>query len=148
MIIVLYQPDIPQNTGTLARFCTALGLELHIIEPAGFSLEDKAFKRAGLDYADARSLHRHTDWQAFQTFCAERHLRLVLFTTKTKRSYLEFQFSKNDALLFGRESSGAPDFVHRAAFERLTVPMQNGARSLNLATAVAMVAGEALRQLA
>jgi tRNA (cytidine/uridine-2'-O-)-methyltransferase len=147
MIIALYQPDIPQNTGQLARFCTCLGLELHIIEPAGFSLADKDFKRGGLDYADADSLHRHESWEKFQAFCREQGLRLVLLTTKAKTNYLDFGFSKNDALLFGRESAGVPDFVHEAAAARLRIPMRGNARSLNIATACAMVTAEALRQL-
>lgn len=146
MLIALYQPDIPQNTGQLARLCTCLGLELHIIEPAGFSLSDKDFKRGGLDYAEATSLRRHQDWEAFLIFCKEQGLRLVLLTTKAKTSYLDFEFSKNDALLFGRESAGVPDVVHEAAAARLKITMQGDARSLSLVTSAAMVCGEALRQ--
>jgi tRNA (cytidine/uridine-2'-O-)-methyltransferase len=147
MIIALYQPDIPQNTGQLARFCTCLGLELHIIGPAGFSLHSKDFKRGGLDYADAASLRRHDSWETFQDFCQAQNLRLVLLTTKASQNYLDFKFSKNDALLFGRESAGVPDFMHAAAEARLKIPMHGEARSLNIVTACAMVAGEALRQL-
>lgn len=146
MLLALYQPDIPQNTGTLARLCRCLGLELHIIEPAGFTLEHKDFRRAGLDYADAASVKRHDDWAAFLQFCKENERRIILLSTKAQRSYLEFEFSKQDVLLFGRESAGAPDFVHDAAFERLRIPLVDDMRSLNLATAAAMVAGEALRQ--
>jgi len=147
MIIALFQPDIPQNTGQLARFCTCLGLELHIIEPAGFSLADKDFKRGGLDYADAASLRRHESWEKFQVFCREQNLRIVLLTTKSEQSYLDFRFTKNDALLFGRESAGVPEYVHEAAAARLTIPMQAEARSLSLVTSAAMVCGEAMRQL-
>lgn len=147
MIIALYQPDIPQNTGMLARFCTCLGVELHIIEPVGFSLNDKDFKRGGLDYADAASLRRHQSWEKFQDFCRERELRLVLLTTKATQNYVDFIFSDNDVLLFGRESAGVPEHVHEAVDARLTIPMHADARSLNLVTAVAMVVGEALRQI-
>jgi tRNA (cytidine/uridine-2'-O-)-methyltransferase len=147
MIIALYQPDIPQNTGQLARFCTCLGAELHIIEPAGFSLADKDFKRGGLDYADAASLRRHENWEAFQAFCKEQNFRIVLLTTKAGKNYLDFTFSENDALLFGRESAGVPDFVHEVAGARLKIPMQGNARSLSLVTAAAMVCGELIRQL-
>ncbi len=146
MIIALYQPDIPQNTGMLARFCTCMGLELHIIEPAGFSLSSRDFKRGGLDYADAASLRRHESWEKFQEFCKEQNLRLVLLTTKAEQNYTDFRFSKNDALLFGRESAGVPDYVHESANARLKIHMHGEARSLNLVTAAAMVTGEALRQ--
>ncbi|MES2906975.1 MAG: TrmH family RNA methyltransferase, partial [Pseudomonadota bacterium] len=115
MIIALFQPDIPHNAGTLARLARCLGLELHIIKPAGFTLDDKGFRRAGLDYLDEAAVKQHDDWSAFCSFCENEKLRLVLMTTKAAQSYLDFQFSERDVLLFGRESSGAPDFVHEAA---------------------------------
>ncbi len=146
-MIALFQPDIPQNAGTLARFCRCLGLELHIIEPAGFTLNDKDFRRAGLDYLDKAVITRHDDYVAFQDFCRARTARILLLSSHAATPYLNFRFEKNDVLLFGRESAGAPEHVHDSADARLCIPMREEARSLNLALAAAMVAGEALRQI-
>jgi tRNA (cytidine/uridine-2'-O-)-methyltransferase len=147
MIVALYEPDIPQNTGTILRLCACLGLEAHIIEPAGFDASDRAFRRAGLDYLDQVRLLRHTSWAAFNTWRREAGLRIVLFTTKAATPYLAHQFRADEVLLFGRESSGVPEEVHAAADARLRIPMRAGMRSLNVAIAAAMAAGEAMRQI-
>ena len=136
--IALYQPDIPQNTGTVLRLCACLGIAADIIEPAGFPTSDRAFRRAGMDYLDAVDIVRHASWGEFEAWRRGGHSRLVLFTTKATLSYL--------ILLFGRESAGVPDEVHDAADARLVIPLRPGLRSLNVALAAAMAAGEALRQ--
>jgi tRNA (cytidine/uridine-2'-O-)-methyltransferase len=146
MRIALYQPDIAQNTGTILRLAACLGVEAHIIEPAGFPTSDRAFRRAGMDYLDHLRLVRHLGWAAFETWRRERALRLVLFTTRGERSYLDHRFAGDDILLFGRESAGVPDEVHAAADARLVIPMRAGLRSLNVAMACAMAVSEALRQ--
>lgn len=146
--IALYQPDIPQNTGTLLRFGACLNVPVDIIGPAGFTLNDKALRRAGMDYLDQAAMTTHVSWSAFCDDPAVRRSRLVLLTTKSDVAYTSFTFRKNDILLLGRESAGVPDSVHEAVAERVTIPMQNGVRSLNMALAAAMVTGEALRQVA
>jgi len=146
MRIALYQPDIAQNTGTILRLAACLGVEAHIIEPAGFATSDRAFRRAGMDYLDRVQLVRHLTWPAFEGWRRERALRLVLFTTRAQVSYLDHRFAPDDVLLFGRESAGVPDEVHAAADARLVIPMRRGLRSLNVAMACAIVVGEALRQ--
>ena len=146
MRLALYQPDIAQNTGTILRLAACFGLEAHIIEPAGFPTSDRAFRRAGMDYLDQVALVRHVTWAAFEEWRRERALRLVLFTTRAERSYLDHRFAENDVLLFGRESAGVPQEVHAAADARLLIPMRPGLRSLNVAMACAIVVGEALRQ--
>lgn len=145
--IALYQPDIAGNTGTILRLAACIGAAVHIVEPAGFDITDRNLKRAGMDYLEMASLTRHLDWDAFQTWCGDQNKRLVLLTTKSQQSYTAFEYSEADVLLFGRESAGVPQSVHEACDERLTIEMQQGARSLNLALSVAMVAGEAVRQL-
>ena len=145
--IALYQPDIAGNTGTILRFAACLGLGVDIIEPAGFPLSDKALKRAGMDYLEMAALTRHVDWNAFEDRRKKDGRRLVLLSTKAATPYTNFSFADGDMLLFGRESAGVPDPVHQAADARLTIPMQGGARSINVALSVAMVAGEAIRQL-
>ena len=145
--IALYQPDIAGNTGTILRLAACIGAAVHIIEPAGFDITDRNLKRAGMDYLEMATLTRHLDWDAFQEWRNDEHKRLVLLTTKSDMNYTAFKYSKNDVLLFGRESAGVPDHVHETSDERLTIVMQQGARSLNLALSVAMVAGEAVRQL-
>ncbi|MGX5839555.1 tRNA (cytidine(34)-2'-O)-methyltransferase [Mesorhizobium sp. ArgA1] len=145
--IALYQPDIAGNTGTILRFAACLGLGVDIIEPAGFPLSDKALKRAGMDYLEMAALTRHVDWNAFEDWRRGQARRLVLLTTKAATAYTGFAFTDGDILLFGRESAGVPDPVHQAADARLTIPMQPGTRSINVALSVAMVAGEAIRQL-
>jgi tRNA (cytidine/uridine-2'-O-)-methyltransferase len=146
MHIALYQPDIPQNTGTILRLCACFGIEAHIIGPAGFPTSDRAFRRAGMDYLDAVTIVRHAAWADFDTWRIEGQHRLVLFTTSGAKSYLDHRFEAEDVLLFGRESAGVPPEVHQAANARLVIPMRSGMRSLNVAVAAAMAAGEALRQ--
>jgi tRNA (cytidine/uridine-2'-O-)-methyltransferase len=146
MRIALYEPDIPQNTGTILRMCACLGIEAHIVEPSGFPVTDRAFRRAGMDYVDSVSITRHASFSAFEEWRARERLRLVLLTTAAERSYLDHEFAADQVLLFGRESAGVPKTVHEAADVRLCIPMQPGMRSLNIAVAAAMVSGEALRQ--
>jgi tRNA (cytidine/uridine-2'-O-)-methyltransferase len=146
MRLALYEPDIPQNTGTILRLAACFGVEVHIVEPAGFAVSDRAFRRAGLDYLDHVTLHRHVSWAAFETWRRGLDLRLVLFTTSATLCYLDHAFRSGDVLMFGRESAGVPQAVHRAADARLLIPMRPGLRSLNVALAAAMAIGEALRQ--
>jgi tRNA (cytidine/uridine-2'-O-)-methyltransferase len=143
MRIALYQPDIPQNAGSLLRLGACLGIPVDIIEPCGFLLDDKKLKRAGMDYLDLAEMTRHVSWQAF---LAARKGRLVLLSTKAEHSLTDFAFRPDDILLLGRESCGVPDEVHHTAEARLRIPMKPDARSLNLAMAAALVLGEALRQ--
>jgi len=147
MRIALFEPDIPQNTGTMLRLAACLGLEAHLIEPAGFPVSDRAFRRAGMDYLDQVVLIRHSSWSDFERWRAAQGLRLVLFTTKATASYLDHRYETRDILLFGRESAGVPDHVHEAADVRLRIPMRAGMRSINVAVACAMAVGEALRQV-
>ena len=146
MRIALYEPDIPQNTGTILRLCACLGIEAHIIEPSGFPVTDRAFRRAGMDYIDNVSIARHGSFAAFEAWRRRERLQLVLLTTAAERSYLDHKFTASQVLLFGRESAGVPATVHEQADVRLRIPMQSGMRSLNIAVAAAMVTGEALRQ--
>ena len=147
MRMVLYEPDIPQNTGTILRLCACFGIEAHIIEPAGFVSSDRAFRRAGMDYLDQVKLVRHAAWSAFEAWRRAERLRLVLFTTKGATPYLEHRFRPDEMLMFGRESSGVPEEVHAAADARLVIPMRPGLRALNVAMTAAMAVGEAMRQL-
>ena len=146
MRIALYEPDIPQNTGTVLRLCACLGLEAHIVEPAGFPVTDRAFRRAGMDYLDQVAITRHGSWAEFEGWRRRQQLSLVLVTTGADRSFLDHAYRDDQILLFGRESAGVPQAVHKAADVRLRIPMREGLRSLNVAMAVALVAGEALRQ--
>ena len=146
MQIALYEPDIAQNTGTILRLAACFGIAAHIIEPAGFPVSDRAFRRAGMDYLDQVTITRHVSFAAFEDWRRTADLKLVLLTTRAATSYLDHQFTGRDVLMFGRESAGVPDAVHAAADARLTIPMREGLRSLNVAMACAMVVGEALRQ--
>jgi tRNA (cytidine/uridine-2'-O-)-methyltransferase len=146
MQIALFEPDIPQNTGTILRLAACLRIEAHLIEPAGFPTSDRAFRRAGMDYLDAVKLVRHASWEIFAQWRTAQGLRLVLFTTAASASYLDHRYESRDMLLFGRESAGVPANVHAAAEVRLRIPMQAGLRSLNVAMTCAMAVGEALRQ--
>jgi tRNA (cytidine/uridine-2'-O-)-methyltransferase len=146
MRIALYEPDIPQNTGTILRLAACLGVEAHIIEPAGFPTSDRAFRRAGMDYLQEVRIRRHPNWEAFAAWRIEAESRLILFTTRAGTSYLEHAFRHGDVLLFGRESSGVPERVHLEADARLAIPMRPGLRSLNVAIAAALAIGEAMRQ--
>jgi tRNA (cytidine/uridine-2'-O-)-methyltransferase len=146
MRVALYQPDIPQNTGTILRLCACLGVEAHIVEPTGFPNSDRAFRRAGMDYLDQVALMRHASWAAFEDWRRAQRLRLVLFTTAAATSYLDHAFQSDDILLFGRESAGVPAEVREAAEVRLKIPMRPGLRSINVAMTAAMALGEAMRQ--
>lgn len=145
--IALYQPDIPGNTGTILRLAACLGLGVDIIEPAGFDLSDRNLKRAGMDYIAAATLTRHVNWERFEEARRAEGRRLVLASTKASVPYTTFGFSTGDTLLFGRESAGVPEHVHETADHRVIVPMVEGQRSLNVAMSVAMIAGEAIRQI-
>ncbi|MGB8602681.1 MAG: tRNA (cytidine(34)-2'-O)-methyltransferase [Rhizomicrobium sp.] len=146
MRLALYQPDIPQNTGTLIRLGACLGVPVDIIEPCGFLFTDKKLKRAGMDYAEMAEVTRHSNWDAFLSARtgAENPARIVLLTTKASIPHTEFRFTGSDILLLGRESAGVPDDVHHRADARVRIPILG--RSLNVALAGAMVLGEALRQ--
>ena len=146
MRIALYQPDIPQNTGTILRLCACLDVEAHIIEPAGFPVSDRHFRRAGMDYLDQVRIVRHDSWSHFEQWRSDSGHRLVLFSTKGASPYLDYTFTANDILMFGRESAGVPDEVAAAADARVVIPIRKDLRSLNLAMSVAMALGEALRQ--
>lgn len=144
--IALYEPDIPQNTGTILRLCACLGINAHLIEPAGFPVTDRAFRRAGMDYLDQVTIERHASWPAFDAWRREHGLGLTLFTTHAAVSYLDHDYRPPQVLLFGRESAGVPDAVVAAADARVLIPMREGMRSLNVAMSVAMAAGEMVRQ--
>ena len=142
--LALYQPDIPQNAGTILRLAACMGVGVDVIEPCGFVWADRHLRRAGMDYLDRVDLRRHISWDAFR---AAPSSRLVLLTARAGTRYTDFAFAAGDTLLLGRESAGVPDAVHAAAEVRLCVPMRSGLRSINVALAAAMVLGEALRQL-
>ncbi len=144
--IALYQPDIPQNTGTLLRLGACLGVPVDIIEPCGFVITDRGLARAGMDYLDMAVMQRHDSWSAFLEEQGRRG-RLILLTTKAAMAYTAFRFQPGDTILLGRETAGVPDGVHARADARLIIPMLAGRRSLNVALSAAMALGEALRQL-
>jgi tRNA (cytidine/uridine-2'-O-)-methyltransferase len=145
MRLVLFEPDIPQNAGTLLRTAACLGVPVDLIEPCGFILSDRHYRRAGMDYLKSVALMRHSSWQAFHA-ARSSGARLVVLTTHAPLSYLDFIFRADDDILVGSESAGVPDAIHAAADARLRVPMVRHTRSLNVAVAAAMVLGEALRQ--
>lgn len=145
MNIALFEPDIPQNTGSLMRLAACLGVRLHIIEPCGFLLDDKQLKRVAMDYGVQTDLHRHISWEKFLENIGVNS-RIILLSTKSENIYTDFAFNKNDILLLGRESSGVPDYVVKSSHARVKIPMRGNARSLNVALAASMVLGEALRQ--
>jgi tRNA (cytidine/uridine-2'-O-)-methyltransferase len=146
MHLALFQPDIPQNAGTLIRLGACLGVPVDIIEPAGFLMTDRALRRAGMDYLELAEVSRHASWDAFLAAHRARGGRLLVLTVRGALTYTEFAFAPGDTLLLGRESAGAPPEVHAAAVARLRIPLKPGLRSLNVALAGAMVLGEALRQ--
>jgi tRNA (cytidine/uridine-2'-O-)-methyltransferase len=143
--LALFEPDIPQNTGTLLRLAACFGVAVDLIEPFGFLWDDRRLKRAALDYAAQATIRRHASWSAFAAD-RDRAFRLVLLTTHGSVPYHRFEFAPTDTLLLGRESAGVPDDVHATAAARVVIPMQPGARSLNVAVAGAIVLAEALRQ--
>ena len=144
MHIALYKPDIPQNTGAIIRLGACLNLKIHIIEPCGFNLNDPRFKRVVMDYLGLSKIFRYEDYHNF--VAKNKNKRIVLMTTKAKKLYHKFNFKKNDVLMFGRESSGVPEILHKTIKNKVKVPMNNKTRSLNVAMSVAIVSAEALRQ--
>lgn len=149
MRVALFQPDIPQNTGTLLRLGACLDVPLDIIEPCGFIFNEKAMRRAGMDYLEMAEYKRHNSWTDFLEFRKQnpdKYGRIILLTTKASAPYTEFEFKENDIILMGRESAGVPEEVHQIADARLIIPMNEKARSINVAVSAVMVIGEALRQ--
>jgi len=142
--IALFEPDIPQNTAAIIRTCSCLGAKLEIIEPCGFLLTDKRFKRVVMDYMDEKDINFYQSAEVF--FKNKQNSRIILMTTKASSSYTEFKFMKNDTILFGRESAGVPENVHKIVKNRLKIPMENNKRSLNLASSVAIILSECLKQ--
>ena len=142
--IALYEPDIPQNTAAIIRTCACLGADLEIIEPCGFLFSDKRFKRVVMDYMDEKLIKFYQSSEEF--FESKKNQRVILLTTKSAETYVKFKFKSNDTLLFGRESAGVPDNVHNLIKHRLKIPMVNNKRSLNIASSVAIVLSENLRQ--
>jgi tRNA (cytidine/uridine-2'-O-)-methyltransferase len=149
MRLALYQPDIPQNTGAMLRMAACFGLDVDVILPCGFLFDDRRMRRAGMDYIDQVAIRRHLSWDAYLTVrnTEAETGRLILLTTKATAAYTDFTFAPGDSLLVGQESSGVPPEVAAAADARLRIPMRAGLRSLNVAMAAAIVAGEAMRQL-
>ena len=143
--IALYEPDIPQNTAAIIRTCACLGAKLEIIEPCGFLLSDKRFKRVVMDYMDLEQIEFYQNSEKF--FEKKQNQRIVLMTTKGSISYTEFKFKSDDTILFGRESAGVPEKVHKLIKDRLKIPMNDKVRSLNIASSVAIVLAESLRQI-
>jgi tRNA (cytidine/uridine-2'-O-)-methyltransferase len=146
LCLALFQPEIPQNAGTMLRLCACLGVDAALIEPAAFPTSDRHFRRAGLDYLGHVRLARHASWRAFEEWRATSRRRLVLLSTKGVTSCFDFAFRPGDVIMVGRESAGVSEEVFRAADAVLRIPMRPNMRSLNVAVAAAMVLGEALRQ--
>ena len=142
--IALFEPDIPQNTAAIIRTCACLGAKLEIIEPCGFLLSDKRFKRVVMDYMNEKEIKFYKSADDF--FESKKNQRIVLMTTKASLPYTEFEFDKNDTILFGRESAGVPDNIHKIVKDRLKIPMKNSMRSLNIASSVAIILAESLKQ--
>ena len=142
--IALFEPDIPQNTAAIIRTCSCLGAKLEIIEPCGFLISDKRFKRVVMDYMNEKEIKFYQSSDDF--FKSKKNQRIILMTTKASVSYIEFKFDKNDTILFGRESAGVPDKIHKIVKDRLKIPMKNNMRSLNIASSVAIILAESLKQ--
>ena len=142
--IALFEPDIPQNTAAIIRTCACLGAKLEIIEPCGFLLSDKRFKRVVMDYMDEKEIKFYKSSDDF--FKSKKNQRIILMTTKASISYTKFKFDKNDTILFGRESAGVPESIHKLIKDRLKIPMKNNKRSLNIASSVAIILAESLKQ--
>tara|TARA_B100001057_G_scaffold255130_1_gene255349 strand:- start:2590 stop:3063 length:474 start_codon:yes stop_codon:yes gene_type:complete len=142
--IALFEPDIPQNTAAIIRTCACLGAKLEIIEPCGFLTNDKRFKRVVMDYMDKKELRYYQSYNHF--FEEKKNQRIILMTTKASKSYTSFKFDKNDTILFGRESAGVPQSIHKKIKDRLKIPMCNNKRSLNISSSVAIILAECLKQ--
>ena len=147
MRIALYEPDIPQNTGNIFRLGACLGIPVDIIEPTSYLFDDKRFQRSSMDYFKYTKYKKHLDWESFYNWSKENNYRLILLTTKSNNKYSNYKFQSNDILLFGKESAGVTPSVHESVDEQLTIPMVKGLRSINVSSAVALVVGEACRQL-
>lgn len=147
MRLALYQPEIPQNTGTLMRLCACMGLHLDIIHPCGFVFDDRRLRRAGMDYADIATVQHHTTWDKFYGWAQAANHRIILLDAKADMPYTNFSFQSNDILLMGQESSGVPKDIFHLIPQRLLIPMVAQCRSLNVSLAAAMVVGEGMRQL-
>jgi len=143
--IALFEPDIPQNTAAIIRTCACLGAKLEIIEPCGFLLNDKRFRRVVMDYMDEKELRFYQSSEDF--FKSKKNQRIILMTTKASISYTKFKFDKNDTILFGRESAGVPKKIHELVKNKLKIPMKNSKRSLNISTSVAIILAESLKQI-
>ena len=143
--IALFEPDIPQNTAAIIRTCACLGTKLEIIEPCGFLLNDKRFKRVVMDYMDEKNIRFYKSSEEF--FKLKENQRIILMTTKASISYTKFKFDINDTILFGRESAGVPESIHKLVKDRLKIPMKNNKRSLNIASSVAIILAESLKQI-
>jgi tRNA (cytidine/uridine-2'-O-)-methyltransferase len=146
MKIALYQPDIAQNLGTTLRTAACLGIDVEIIEPCGFPLDDRKLKRSGMDYIDHVKYTRHNDWNSFKNWAKDSNHRIILLSSKATTSYTDFKFQPNDILMAGRETAGVPAEVSAYCENSVTIPMQGAMRSLNVAVSVAVVLGEAIRQ--
>ena len=144
--IALYEPDIPQNTAAIIRTCSCLGAMIEIIEPCGFIFNDKRFKRVAMDYLDEKMIKFYPNDKEFFKFKKKENERIILMTTKAKKKYSDFKFKKNDTLLFGRESAGVPEKIHKLVDNRLKIPLKFKKRSLNIASSVAIVLAESMRQ--
>tara|TARA_B100002019_G_scaffold158553_1_gene136525 strand:- start:547 stop:1020 length:474 start_codon:yes stop_codon:yes gene_type:complete len=142
--IALFEPDIPQNTAAIIRTCACLGAKLEIIEPCGFKLNDKRFKRVVMDYMNEKEIKFYPSSEDF--FNSKKNDRIILMTTKSSFSYTKFKFDTNDTILFGRESAGVPEKIHKLVKNRLKIPMKNNMRSLNIASSVAIILAESLKQ--
>ena len=142
--IALFEPDIPQNTAAIIRTCACLGAKLEIIEPCGFRLNDKRFKRVVMDYMNEKEIKFYPSYEDF--FNSKKNERIILMTTKSAFSYTKFKFDTNDTILFGRESAGVPEKIHKLVKNRLKIPMKNNMRSLNIASSVAIILAESLKQ--
>ena len=142
--IALFEPDIPQNTAAIIRTCACLGAKLEIIEPCGFLLSDKRFKRVVMDYMNEKEIKLYESSDHF--FKSKKNQRIILMTTKASKSYINFKFDKNDTILFGKESAGVPEWIHKLIKNRLKIPMKNNKRSLNIASSVAIILAESLKQ--
>ena len=144
--IALYEPDIPQNTAAIIRTCSCLGALIEIIEPCGFIFSDKHFKRVAMDYLDKKIIKFYTSQKEFFKLKKEKNERIILMTTKASVSYSSFNFKINDTILFGRESAGVPEKIHKLVDNRIKIPLKSGKRSLNIASSVAIVLAESMRQ--
>jgi tRNA (cytidine/uridine-2'-O-)-methyltransferase len=143
--IALFEPDIPQNTAAIIRTCACLGAKLEIIEPCGFLINDKRFKRVVMDYMNEKDIKFYRNFEDF--FKSKKNQRIILMTTKASIAYTKFNFDKNDTILFGRESAGVPEKIHKLIKDRLKIPMKNNKRSLNIASSVAIILAESLKQI-